>query len=287
MSDRIIFPEETKQNNNKNIQTPSCMKNVQNIDKNAKDLTPSESALASKQLINKSFIELSFPKRLKQRVDPPISGQKFCVFTFVPSKDAIPDKDGVFGYSKIRYVSGTEDEAYSFAENIVRTFDSVNENLVGYVGKDFPITLSNDYCATTKEIDIRMGMDAAAKHNFQKQKEADDKEVREIQERQRKLVSEKNNEKDTENGSQPEDLDYYLTLIVKLANVEVAFDKLETQKQEYEKLFKTTKENIETLNTKFPEYKKQYMEKYKQSLETCGANPADNPLIKKMEKYTL
>lgn len=285
MSDRIIFPEEARKNNDKNKNVPNCMKKMPDITKDAVDLTQTSLDNATKELINTSFLKLTFPKRLKQRVDPPVSGQKYVVFTFVPSPEAVPDKDGVFGYSKIRYVTDTEEDAFTHSENIIRKFDSVNENLIGYVGKDFPITASSKYCDTTKEVDIRMGMDAAAKHNFQKQKEADDKEVKEIQERQRKLIAEQSNKNDDK--KQPEDIDYYLTLMVKLANVEIAFDKLAQQKKDYETVFKNTKQEIDTLNSKYPDYKEQFMKKYKESLETCGADPLQNPLIKKMGKYAV
>lgn len=287
MSDRMIFPEVAKKNVSK-VGVPECMReeNLPKLDKNAKDLNDSETKLASKSLINQDFINLDFPKRLKTRVDPVVDNQKYFVSYFIPAKDAVPGKNGVFGYSRIRYVAGTKDEAYAYSEKIIKTFDSVNENVIGFVGKDFPITTSTDYCKTTKEVDIRMGMDETARLNFQKQKEAEDKEVREIQERQRKLIAKQKNPKESSKES-PEDLDYYITLVVKRANIEVAFDKLAQQKLEYEKLYSETKNEMDNLSTKYPDYKKKYMDKYKQSLETCGANVHDNPLIEKMAKFAL
>jgi len=120
----------------------------------APHLTDEQTENAMKELFNPSFANLEFPKVMRQRVDPPLAQQNFCVFTFTPSVGAQPDKDGCFGALRIRGTFPTVQDAEEWSENLVRNHDSFHENMVGFVGRDFPLTADSKYCTKTKEVDI-------------------------------------------------------------------------------------------------------------------------------------
>jgi len=61
-------------------------------------------------LNNTSFVD-KFPRVERQFADPPIPLQTYGLISFVPSKGASPDKDGVYGFMKMRGNYATQQES--------------------------------------------------------------------------------------------------------------------------------------------------------------------------------
>lgn len=247
-------------------------------------LTKEETQVAKEELINKSFINLSYPKTQRIRKDPPLGQQNYFLFTFVPSKNAQPDKDGCFGVMKVRGTFPTPREAEEWAENLIRNVDSFHENTIGYVGSEFPLTVDSKYCLTTREIDIRNKTDEIARDNIKQQRTHEKKEMDEIQERQKQLLADTSEHKE----SSIDDLDYYTTLRVKRANIRILQEECEKKIKECGKIIKKTITEINNLDDKHPEYKREYESKYKMALDAIGASEhsgAAAESTKKMIEY--
>lgn len=277
--DKIVFTEETRNNKLASVE-PECMRNRQPVDQSQRPLTNEEVEEAKKQLVNNTFLKLEFPRTVRARVDPPLAQQNYFVFTFVPSKSATPDKDGCFGVFKMRGTFPTPSEAEEHCERIIRTVDSYNENVIGYVGREFPLTLDDKFCLSTKEVDIRTKMDKIAVDNIKSQREMDKKEMEELQEKRKELLADTSERKEVV----MDDIEYYTQLRVKRANLRMLQEECEKKIKECGKILKNTTSEINKLDDMFPNYKNEYEEKYKRAVESIGTENAEaNKMIQYMK----
>jgi hypothetical protein len=278
MDDRIVFAPETS-SNKLSSNEPQCMKDRPKTQPGRRDLNDEEVEQARKELINNSFLSLEFPRKVKLRHDPPLAQQNYTLFTFTPSKGAVADKDGCYGVVKIRGTFPTPDEADSWAETLIRQVDSYNENIIGYVGKDFPLTMDSKFCLSSKEVDIRTKMDTVARDNIKQQRQQDQAEMSQIMDRQKELLADTTELKETS----IDDLDYYISLRVKRANIRVLQEEIEKKRKESSKILKKTTIEINDLDDKHPEYIKDYTAKYQKALEAIGGDAHDNRMIELMK----
>ena len=65
------------------------------------NLTEEETTNAVNDLVVRDFVK-KYPATERTFADPSIPGQRLCLVSFVPSVDAKPDKDGVYGMIKVR-----------------------------------------------------------------------------------------------------------------------------------------------------------------------------------------
>jgi hypothetical protein len=64
--------------------------------------------------------------------------------------EALPEIGGLVGGA-----FGTLEEADSWAEHLIRTVDSLHEIHIGYVGREFPLTLDPIYFSETHEVNLK------------------------------------------------------------------------------------------------------------------------------------
>lgn len=272
-ADRIQFTDETSSNRLSTYE-PACIrdkKDSQKLSFGAPVLNDEEAVPAKEALLNKSFINLDFPKKLRMRVDPALPQQNFCLFTFTPSKGAAPDADGCFGVIKQRGNFATDRDADEWGEHIIRTVDSINENLIGRVGQDFPLTMENKYCEQTKEVDIRMKMDDIARGKVKAQRDQDKKEMDEIQSRQKELLADTSEKKEVSF----DDIEYYTQLRVKRGNIRTLQEECQKKMKECSKILDKTNKEIHSLDDKHPSFEKEYESKYKAALDSVGGTGSE------------
>jgi hypothetical protein len=267
-TDRSVFTDDVHQNKLANLE-PQCMRDRPVCNSGAKHLTEEEMEVAKKELINSEYTKLTFPKTVRLRTDPPLANQAYYMFTFVPSKNATPDSDGCFGVMKFRGSFPTPREAEEWGENLIRNVDSYHENIIGYVGREFPLTLESKYCLSTKEVDIRTKMDSVSRENIKSHRENDKREMEEIQERQRQLLD------DTKKDCEAEDLESYIQLRVKIASARMLREECEKKIKECNKSLKNMVKEVDRLDESFPEYKEEYKAKYKSAMEAIGSGGGD------------
>jgi hypothetical protein len=258
---------------------PDCMKAAASVTPGRENLSENEAEKAVASLINTEILKLEFPKTRKMRLDPPLARQNFYTYYFVPSKGAKPDDDGCFGLMKIRGCFPSSEEATEYCEMLVRQYDSIHENMIGYVGQEFPLTIDSKYCLTTKEVDIRSKVDKINKDELLTVRENEKREKEEIIERQRALLEDVSKEQTFE------DIDYYIQLRTKVAQSRILQEECEKKSKEASKIIKKAKSEIDELDEKFPNYKKEYEERYKSAMSSIGAEGAAALNRDRMLKY--
>ena len=184
------------------------------------NLSSEDTATAMQDIVSKDIIR-TYPASEKAFADPSIPGQRLCLVSFVPSVDATPDKDGIYGMIKVRGSYETEDEADERSEMLIRTVDSYHKIQMAYVGKPFPATTSSRWAAETTDIDLKKKCTEVISKDIKRQRMEEKREIEEIKDREKKLME------DVEKDFDP--YERYIELRVKKA--QLAWTYLETQKR--------------------------------------------------------
>lgn len=256
---------------------PEIMKTRPALQADAPHLTGDEAKEAVSTLYNKTFLNLKFPKVQRFRVDPPINQQNYySLHSFIPAPGATPDKDGCFGVMKFRGAFGNLEEADAWAEHLIRNVDSSSEIHIGYVGKEFPLTLDPLYFNETHEIDMKKKMDETARAHAKSVREKEEQDMKLIKQREQELLQSSKLTAEEINAS----LDHYIALKVKCANILYVRDETMKKLETYENTRQETLKELQALEEQSPEYKEQYMEKFMKSLSDIGVK--DSPLLKYM-----
>ena len=117
-----------------------------------KDLDDKELEAAVDELINDNLTK--YLKVEKRYNDPPVDGQVFSLHSFIPSKGASPDKDGVYGMVKFRGGYRSLEEATAKSEMLVQSHDSYHKIFIGLVGYPLPLTTNSEWSKEVNEVDI-------------------------------------------------------------------------------------------------------------------------------------
>ena len=241
------------------------------------DLTESQVQDAKKDLLKKDFIKLKYPREQKFRVDPNIPGQHIGLISFTPSKNAIPDSDGCFGVLKFRGAFPNSNEAETYAEKLLREYDTYADIDLVFIGKEFPVMVDNTiYTKSTREIDIRKKVDDMVKADLRTKKDKEQKDIDDVMQRQQKLLDKTHAEEKEETYN---DIDYYTTLRVKKAQALSLIDDAGKRVKEAEGVVASADTEINKLDDEFPQYKMDFMAKYEKALASIGSKLTDNPLV--------
>jgi hypothetical protein len=230
------------------------------------DLTTEQTREAFNDLVVKDVVR-NYPASERTFADPSIPGQRLCLVSFVPSVDAVPDKDGIYGMIKVRGNYETEEEADERAEMLIRSVDSYHKIFTAFVGKPFPATTSSRWSADSNEIDIKKKVTEVISKDIKKQRMDEKREIEEIKEREKKLME------DVEKDFDP--YERYIELRVKKAQLAWTF--LETRKKmdEMKESIIKTREEIAELDDENPSYLSTYREKYMSARREAGLKDDD------------
>lgn len=230
---------------------------------NHRPLSDEELGEAKKVLVR----DLRFPQIDRRYCDPALHDQKIALFSFIPSKGATPDADGFYGMAKIRGVFPNEEMANERAENLIREHDSYHEIFHTYVGRPFPVTNKSGHEHELKTIDVRNKTVRLISEDILSKKREEEKEVRDMQEREQQLLTESKRAKE----DLPEDpYDVYITNQVKRAQLIWTYKETMTKCDQMKDLIRTTNRQIADAETSNPEYRDQYKEKYMKARLDAG-----------------
>ena len=216
-----------------------------------------------------------FPKVEKFYADPVVHGQVYSLVSFVPSRGATPDKDGVFGMLKVRGTFATEDEAMLRAEYLVRNVDSYHSIYHTYVGRPFPLAATNKYISDTVEIDIKKKVTEETSAQIRQKRDAERQTIKEIEEKEKELLA------DVEKKQEEIDpVDNYTELRVKKAQLSWTY--LETLKKMNEMKANIIKarEELVQMDIDHPECRAEYMTRYKDARKKSGLPETDESFMK-------
>lgn len=241
-------------------------------------LTKEEGDNAVKTLKRDELIKMKFPRVSRLRVDPPVNAQNvYCLHTFIPSKNAKPDKDGVFGIMKCRGTFPNLQEADTQIETLIRNVDSNHEIMESYVGREFPVTIDDRYFKID-EINLKDKMTAIAKEDMLSKKQDDQKAMKEIEDRKAELSE---STKDVKEKSL-DDLEYYTSLRTKRATLRQYQEELEKKVKEVGGLLKECNKEIHKLDDKNPTFDKEFKPKYMEAIKKVGGDEKTNEILKYM-----
>lgn len=227
-----------------------------NTSQHTKPLEPSELINATKSL----KIKAPFSKLNRRYIDPPLINQKFALLSFIPTQEAKPDKDGFYGFVKIRGSFNTIEEAEAQSETIIRDVDSCNSVFTCNIGHPVPLCVSG-YAESVNEINLQDKTEETIAKNVREKRKQDAKEIENLKEREeelRKDVVETNPE------------DEYITKRVKLATLKFTFNEYIKKAKECNKLKKDCEKDLIRLCKENPEYEERYMERYFESRKKAG-----------------
>jgi hypothetical protein len=231
-------------------------------------LSEDEVKNAMDALDNNKFIKkfLNVERRYADPVEPM---QKIGLFSWVPAKGATPNENGFYGFIKLRGNYPTDQESSERAEFLIRNVDSYHQIYHAYVGRPMPCTTKSDFSDNTNEIDLKKEMTQAVSSSIKTKKQNESKQVREIEEREKELLSEaKRDEEDP--------LDHYTTLRVKKAQVTWTY--LETKKKmdEMKAIIIKTRDQILDMDKESIEYGEKYFKKYCEARNDSGLDNTSN-----------
>ena len=254
--------EEWSKENSLTSQEDRIKENNWRPDQSAPKLTNDQVKYAMNELNVTSFTD-KFPKVDRVYSDPQVPLQAIGLISFTPAKGATPNKDGVFGFAKLRGNFSSKMEADERAEYLIRKVDSYHKIYHTYVGRPFPITFSSSYSSETNEVDIRKEMAETISSDIKSHKQEDQKTIEEIRQREEKLLDEsKQDEEDP--------FETYITLKVKKAQLEWTYLEHLKKVKEIKKIVLQTRETLSAMDNTNPEFVKNYFEKYMKARLEAG-----------------
>lgn len=228
---------------------------------------PRQEALeAIHELKDSSFVR-KFKRVDRMYVDPIYGGQKYSLHSFVPSKGAKPDKNGMYGFMKCRGCFTSLTEAEQRASLIIKDVDSYHGIQIVYTGKPFPIcTDVKKYTEKNLEVDLENDEHKIIGSQVQEEQSRERKEVQSIKEREQKIRQENEDRIKGKDEKKMDPLDEYIMNRVKLAHsVQVYIESLNTIKTLRNKL-RNLHKTIHEVDQKDPSFNESYMKRY---IETC------------------
>ena len=234
-------------------------------DRKAPPLTNDETAAAVAENSATEFIK-KFPRVDRNFADPSISLQSIGLISFIPAKGAKPNDKGIYGFAKLRGNYASEEEANAKAEELIRDHDSANIIYHTYVGRPFPLTNSKKYAAETSEVDIRKDTTEAVSSKIKEQKKEDQQVAEEMKSRQQELM-------DDVSGNRPQediDLDEYITLNVKKAQLSWTYLEHVNKLREVRDLIVKARREVVEADKAHPTFRDSFFEKYNSARGKSG-----------------
>jgi len=225
-------------------------------------LTVEETKLAVNELYQTAFTD-KFPRVDRTFCDPVIPMQNMALFSFVPSKNAKPDENGIFGFAKIRGVFASELESRQKAQDLIRNVDSYHSIYTVYMFRPFPVTVNSDYSAETDEVDIRKQTVETISSSIKQKKENEQREIKEIKEREERLLAESKQE-----STDP--YEEYITLRVKKAQLSFTYLEHLKKTEEIKNIIIKTRKEVEEMDAENPTFKDTYYQKYMDARREAG-----------------
>jgi len=237
-------------------------------------LTKDEVSDAMKELVITEFTT-KFPRVEKFYADPSIPNQVFSLVSFVPSKGATPDQDGVFGMIKVRGNFASEDEAMLKAEDLIRNVDSYHSIYTTYVGRPFPLASTKKYVRDTTEVDMKKKVVEETSKEVRKKRDEERKIMKEMEEREKELIA------DVEKKDE-DPYDLYTELMVKKAQLTWTYSETQKKMNEMKNSIIKTRADLVKMKEENPDYHEQYMDRYMTARKKAGLPADDNSFMKYM-----
>jgi hypothetical protein len=249
-------------------------------DMSSAPLTEEQVNDALQTLVVDSNLVEKFPRLERQFADPPIPLQTFTLVSFVPSKGATPDKDGFYGFAKVRGNYASTEEAMDRSEFLIRNVDSYHQIYTAYVGRPFPITNDPKYAAKVEEIDIKKKAVEVISEDVKMKRDKEKEEMQEIKEREKRLLDQ------TKPDYVPDPYEQYTVLKVKKAQLVWGYSQTMKKMEDMKASIIKTREQIKEMDEQNPDFSKEYFERYMKARRDAGI-PEEHNTEENFVKYMV
>lgn len=220
-----------------------------------------------------------FPEIESSWIDPDPT-PKYYLISFCPAKGASPDKDGFFGFAKVRGAFDNDEERDARAELLIQKHDSYHEIYHGKVGHPFPIcTEAARHAMSVKDVDISKKVSEVVSSDVRSKVNAEKIEMEEIKKQEKNLLQ---NSIDERNGTPVNER--YIELAVKRSNQIYCVLQAQNKVIEYKRALKNTVIDMKKIEIENPGIEKNLLETYTKAcgLASVPVNPTDNVVIRYM-----
>ena len=230
-----------------------------------------ESPLSQQEIdaATSSLLDMSFTNKFRNfersYADPELSNQRFGLISFVPSKGAKPDKDGVYGMAKLRGNYQTEVEAAVQAAKIIKETDSYHKIFTSYVGRPFPITNDEKYCKETEEVDIQQKTKDIISEDVKEKRQVQKKEMEEVKARETRLIDQQKNPEYEE-----EPFEKYMMLNTKKAQLAFMYEETMEKMVKVKQSIISARAEILKMEEENPQFKDELFDNFKAARSQSG-----------------
>lgn len=208
-------------------------------------------------------------------IDPLFENQKYCLVSFTPSKGATPDKDGIFGMSKVRGVFHTVQEANDRAEWLIRNHDQSSVILTTFVGRPYPVCVdTKKYIEETNNVDLQTKISTTLKEEAREKREADKRAMAEMKEREETLLKDVEKpavEEGSSSSQDPEDLfENYTMMRVKRAHLIFTYNEQVEKMEKMKQVLVDCDTAIRKTDAEDNDFKDRYMQRYNDARNEVG-----------------
>ena len=232
-------------------------------------LTENQMIAAEKALIDTS-VSNNYPALERQFADPPVQQQRFGLISFVPAKGATPDKDGIYGFAKLRGHYDSEHEAIDRARFLIQNVDSYHKISVYPVGRPVPISLNPDYAAKTTKVDLKNKVVSTISDDVKEKRDKERAEMDEMKRREKQLLDE------SKPDYKPDPYEEYTTLRVKKAQLVWTYNRTKEQLEKVKSSIIKAREDIAKMDSENSEYAKEHLSRYLAARKAAGIPDEDN-----------
>lgn len=212
-----------------------------------------------------------FDRRDTAYADPIYLNQSYCLHSFIPAKGATPDQTGIFGFMKCRGSCQNIEEAEQRSEWLIRNIDSYHAIQTSYAGRPFPVCVdTKKYVQESKEVDIKKQVTKAVSEDIRQKRDQEKNTVKEIHEREKKLLEE------TSPEYKMDPIEAYTTLRVKKANLVWTLVQNSEKLKEIKQSIIKAREEIDEMDKENGEYQKEFYEKYLAARRQVGLPDREN-----------
>ena len=245
------------------------------FDFNKDPLTDTQVESACQDLIDKAHLQL-YPAQERAFADPHLDDQDYCLVSFVPSVQATPDNDGVYGMVKIRGTFNSLDRCDKRAEYLIRNVDSLHKIYIAGVGKPFPITNVSTFSKDINKVKIQEKLAEEAQHEHSKEQ----REIEEMKKREQEIIE---NNKKTSDETKIDPEEFYIVNRVKRAQLTWTYINTMKKLDQVRNNILNCRDEISKLDESNPEFKDNYLEKYNRSLKEVNLTQETDSFVMYLE----
>jgi hypothetical protein len=268
---------------NDNIKAREALTILINYLKSHEVWKPSKENPLIDEELDQAYSNLCIEKFIKcdrKFADPPLRGQNYALFSFNPTNEASPDKDGFYGFIKIRGVFNRLEEAQEKSKELIQYF-SANQIFLCEIG--VPTPLQKELKDKENIIEVQHpDEEEKYKELVLEQGLKEKKAMEEIKQKAELLL-----EDVTKDPTDVEPLQHYINLKYKKADL---YSKYILRKNEMEKIkeivIKVRKELV-NMDKNHPNLKQEYMDHYVKTCEERGIDPTTDEMALMIKKFMM